>query len=115
MNDREFKRRGRRLFIAWVALLLLMLTSLASSYVPLGAWNGVIGLVIAIIKSSIVVGLFMGIARSGAALRIVAAAALGTWLVMLGLVGLDETHRPVATSAVQPPQQQFPGAAVGRR
>jgi cytochrome c oxidase subunit IV len=115
MNDREFKRHGRHLFIAWVALILLMLSSLASSYLSLGAWNGIIGLVIAIIKSAIVVGLFMGIARAGAALRIVAAAALGTWLVMLGLVGLDETHRPVATSTVQPPQQQFPGAAVGRR
>lgn len=115
MNDREFKRHGWRLFFAWVALIVLMLTSCASSYFSLGAWNGVIGLVIAIIKSSIVVALFMGLARSGPALRIVAATALGTWLIMLGLVGLDESHRPIATAPMQAPQQEFPGAAVGRR
>jgi cytochrome c oxidase subunit 4 len=115
MNDREFKRHGRHLFFAWVALIVLMLSSLASAYVPLGAWNGFIGLVIAILKSAIVVALFMGMARSSAVLRIVAATALGTWFVMLGLVGLDEWHRPIANAPMQAPQQEFPGMPVGRR
>ena len=115
MNDREFKRHGRRLLFAWIALIVLMLSSLASSYVSLGPWNGVIGLVIAILKSTIVVALFMGLARSAAVLRIVAATALGMWFVMLGLVGLDEWHRPIANAPMQPPQQEFPGMPVGRR
>jgi hypothetical protein len=37
------------------------------------------------------------------------------WLVMLGLVGLDEWHRPIANAPMQPPQQEFPGMPVGRR
>lgn len=115
MNDRAFRRHGRHILLAWIALIVLMLTSLGSAYLSLGIWNGWIGGIIAVIKSTIVVALFMGMARSPAVLRIVASVALAMWLVMLGLVGLDEAHRPVATATVQPALQQFPGMPVGRR
>jgi cytochrome c oxidase subunit IV len=65
----RFRRRARHLLWAWLALIALMLTSLGSAYLRLGPWNPVAGLVIAAIKTSIVLGLFMGLARCCASWR----------------------------------------------
>ena len=108
MNDRQFRRHAVHLLLAWAALIALMLASLGSAYVPLGIMNGLIGTGIAIVKSAIVVALFMGLWRAGALLRIVAAAALGTWCLLLALGGLDQTQRAGEPAQVQPPQQVAP-------
>ena len=108
MNDREFRRHARRLLVAWVALIVLMLSSLGSAYLPLGVGNGLIGAGIAIVKSAIVVALFMGLWSAAAVLRIVAATALGTWCLLLALGGLDETQRAREPARVQLPQQVAP-------
>jgi caa(3)-type oxidase subunit IV len=105
MNDREFRAHARHLLVAWIALIALMLGSLASSYVPLGVANGLIGAGIAIVKSAIVVALFMGLLRAGALLRIVAATALGTWCILLALGGLESATRPQEPAVVQQPGQ----------
>ena len=105
MNDRDFRRHARHLLLAWLALIALMLASLGSAYVPLGIGNALAGLAIALVKSAIVVGLFMGIARSGALLRIVAAVALATWCILLVLGGLEQATRPDQPAAFQEPQQ----------
>lgn len=108
MNDRAFRRHARHLLFAWIALILLMLSSLGSAYVPLGQANGWIGAGIALVKSAIVVSLFMGLWSAGALLRIVAAVALGTWCILLALGGLDALERPRAPASVQAPQQVAP-------
>ena len=105
MNDREFRRHARWLLFAWIALIALMLTSLASAYVPLGAGNAFVGGGIAVVKAGIVVALFMGLAGSGALVRIVAATAVATWCILLALGGLEEATRPVEPAVVQQPQQ----------
>ena len=108
MNDRQFRRHARHLFIAWIALISLMLASLGSAYIPLGLGNALIGAGIAIVKSAIVVALFMGLWSSASVLRIVGATALGTWCLLLALGGLDTTQRAHERAQVQAPQQLAP-------
>ena len=101
----RFTRRARSLLLAWAALIALMLASLASAYLRLGIWNPVAGLVIAALKSMIVLWFFMHLARAGALLRIVAALGAGTLALLFGLSAVDYATRPDAPAAVQPPQQ----------
>lgn len=108
MNDRQFRRHARHLAFAWAALIALMLSSLGSAYVPLGAANAWIGAGIAVVKAAIVVSLFMGLWSAGALLRIVAAVALATWCILLALGGLDTLERPREPAAMQQPQQVAP-------
>jgi cytochrome c oxidase subunit IV len=108
MNEQDFKRRTRRIAIAWVALLALMLASLGSAYLSLGVGNLIAGLVIATIKSAIVVVLFMGLARSSAMVRIAAATAVATWFVLAALSGVDFATRPDEPAAYQSPAQLKP-------
>lgn len=111
--SRRFARERRTIAFAWIALLLLMLTSLGSSYVKLGAWNMVTGLVIAGIKAGIVAWLFMRLRESGALIRLAAVAGLGAWCILLVLSGVDYATRTTTPTQVQRPQQQPPvhGAA----
>jgi cytochrome c oxidase subunit IV len=108
MNDRQFRRHARHLVLAWAALILLMLSSLGSAYVPLGQANAWIGAGIAVVKAAIVVSLFMGLWSAGALLRIVGAVALATWCILLALGGLDTLVRPKEPASVQQPRQVSP-------
>jgi cytochrome c oxidase subunit IV len=104
-DTERFRRRARHVLVAWLALIALMLTSLGSAYLRLGPWNPVAGLVIAAIKSSIVLWLFMGLVRAGALLRIVAAAGVAMLALLFGLSGVDYATRVRDPAAMQPPQQ----------
>lgn len=94
MKDSEFRRRRRRIVVAWLALLVLMLASLGSAYLSLGIGNLVAGLVIATIKAGIVIALFMGLAHAPVMMRIAAVTALATWLLLAGLSSVDYATRP---------------------
>jgi cytochrome c oxidase subunit 4 len=114
-DAQRFAQRGRRVLVAWIALIALMLTSLGSAYVPLGPWNAAIGLVIAAIKSAIVLWWFMRLSRAGALLRIIAAVGLFMLALMWGLSGVDFATRDMQRATMQPPQQLRPlrqGGAV---
>ena len=104
----RFVRERRKLALTWIALLLLMFASLGSSYVKLGAWNMVAGLVIAGIKASLVAWLFMRLRESGALVRLAAIAGLGAWCILLVLGGVDYSTRTVTPTEVQRPQQLPP-------
>jgi cytochrome c oxidase subunit IV len=103
-DTERFRRRARHVLVAWLALIALMLTSLGSAYLRLGPWNPVAGLVIAAIKSSIVMWLFMGLVRAGALLRIVAAAGVAMLALLFGLSGVDYATRVRDPAVMQPPQ-----------
>lgn len=109
-NDsaRELRRTARPLVLAWVALLVLMFLSLGSAYLNLGAGNLIAGLTIAIIKTGIVVWLFMHLPRANDATRIVAIAGVA-WLALLMLLSLtDFLTRSDVPAPTQPPQQIAP-------
>jgi cytochrome c oxidase subunit 4 len=105
MNDTQFKRHALQLLLAWLALLALMFASLGSAYLSLGIGNAIAGIAIAVVKSAIVLLLFMGLARASAMVRIVAATALCTWLLLVALSGVDYATRPHEPAAFQTPRQ----------
>lgn len=98
----EFRRRLRKLAFAWAALLALVLSSLALAYVPLGAGNLAVGLGIALAKGALVAALYMELARETAAVRIAAAVALATWLLLAGLGSVDYATRHAPPAAYEP-------------
>jgi len=115
VNDLRFRRHARHLLAAWAALIALMLASLGSAYLRLGPGNALANIGIAVVKAGIIAAVFMGLARGSGTIRIVAATALGTWLVMLGLGSVDETTRAREPAAWQQPRQLQPAGAEGER
>ncbi|VTU21665.1 caa(3)-type oxidase, subunit IV [Variovorax sp. PBL-H6] len=105
MNDTQFRRHALKLLLAWLALLALMFASLGSAYLSLGVGNPIAALAIALLKSAIVVLLFMGLASAGVTVRIVAATALCTLLLLAALSGVDYATRPDEPAAYQAPGQ----------
>ena len=110
----RFSRAVRTLGLAWVALLVLMLASLGSSYLRLGPWNMVSGLVIATLKAAIVAWRFMRLRDSGPLVRLVAVAGLGLWSIQIVLSGVDYATRSVTPAPVQSPQQLPPVQAASQ-
>jgi caa(3)-type oxidase subunit IV len=113
MKQTTLRSHARVLAIAWAALLALMLTSLGSAYLDLGIGNAVAGLAIAFVKSAIVVWLFMRLRSSPATVRIVAATALATLLILVALSGVDYATRTPEPAAFQSPRQA-PSFAGGK-
>lgn len=83
----------RRNGLIWAALLVLMLTSFGAAYVPLGAFNTVVGIAIAAAKASLVALLFMELARAMPIVRLAALAGLLFLLVFFGLTMTDVITR----------------------
>jgi cytochrome c oxidase subunit IV len=105
MNEREFKRHAFKLLLAWLALLVLMLSSLGSAYLSLGVGNLIAGVAIATVKSSIVALLFMRLAGSSATVRLVAVIGIAMWLLLAALSGVDYATRSRQPAAFQLPRQ----------
>jgi cytochrome c oxidase subunit 4 len=97
------RNRLRNIALAWAALIALMLTSLASAYVPLGAGNLFVGVGIAVIKAWIVLAIFMGLARATPVLRLAAAIGFCALAVLLSLSLLDDATRDLPRAPVQKP------------
>ena len=104
----DFPRRALRLAVVWLALIALMLASLGSAYLRLGAGNLIAGLLIATLKSGLVVWCFMELRRASAMSRIAAAVGLAMLLLLMELGMVDYATRRAAPAAWQPPQQVAP-------
>jgi cytochrome c oxidase subunit 4 len=104
-TGRRFARQARAIGLAWIALLALMLTSLGSAYLELGALNMVAGVAIAAVKTLIVAWLFMRLREAGALLRLAALAGLGVYGIQFMLTSVDYATRVQTPAAVQRPQQ----------
>ncbi len=114
MNDtsddgaRALRHAARTLILAWAALLVLMLLSFGSAYLNLGAGNLITGLVIATLKTAIVVWLFMHLPRANAATRIAAIAGIAMLALLMLLSLTDFLTRSDVPAPTQPPQQIEP-------
>ncbi len=98
----------RRVLLAWAALIALLLASLGSAFVPLGAGNAPLGLGIAVAKTAIVGWLFMRLRRAGALIRVVAACGLATLALLAALSGVDYATRVDEPAPMQTPLQLPP-------
>ncbi len=91
---RTAHRLWRRNLLVWGALLALLLLSLAIAYVPMGRITLAAGIVIAVVKSTLVMLLFMELAASKPLIRIVAIAGLVFLATMFALTLADVLARP---------------------
>ena len=86
-------RLWRKNVLVWAALLALLLLSLGVAYVPMGRLTTVAGIVIAAVKSVLVVLLFMEVASSKPLIRIVAISGLVFLVAMFALTLTDVLTR----------------------
>ncbi len=101
----------RRNGLVWLALLFLLGLTFTIAHVPLGSLNVAAGLVIAAIKVSFVVVIFMGLGHSSALVRVAAAAGI-FWLVILFALTLTDLtasrQRPVYATGIAFGEQSVP-------
>ncbi|CCD98322.1 cytochrome C oxidase subunit IV family protein [Bradyrhizobium sp. STM 3809] len=86
-------RLWRKNLVIWAALLALLLLSLGIAYVPMGRITVAAGIVIAVMKSALVLLLFMELAKSGSLIRLAAIAGLVFLIAMFGLALTDVLTR----------------------
>lgn len=77
----------------WAVLMLLLAATTASAFVPLGSFNIVVSLLIAVTKALIVLFFFMELRASPALVRAFAAAGFFWLMIMIILTGSDYWHR----------------------
>ncbi len=104
----DFARASRRLLLAWVALIALLLSSLGGAYLSLGLFNPVLSIGIAVLKSAIVVWLFMQMRQASALVRLAAASGLAMLALLAGLTGVDYATRASTPAVMQQPRQLQP-------
>ena len=102
------RTESRRILIAWVALMALLALTCGSSWLPMGAWNGVVNLVIGLAKALIVALVFMHLAGSGA-IRACVGVALFVLALIFALGGSDYATRDLHPAAWQLPAGGSPG------
>jgi cytochrome c oxidase subunit 4 len=96
---------ARRLFVTWLALMLLAGISLALRFAHLGTFGIAAALGIAAIKALLVALVFMELAYENATMRIAFAAGVALLAVMLTLMIADVFTRTI------PPLDNPPGTA----
>lgn len=79
----------RRNILVWLALLMLLLSTLGAAYLPLGAGNLVVGLAIAMTKAGLVVALFMELRQADSLIKLAAAAGI-VWLTFMFALTLSD-------------------------
>jgi cytochrome c oxidase subunit 4 len=79
--------------LIWAALLALLLLSLGIAYVPMGRVTTAAGIVIAIMKSTLVLLLFMELAKSKPLIRLAAISGLIFVFAMFALTLADVLAR----------------------
>jgi len=88
-----------RYFLTWIGLMLLLALTLASSYVPLGAWNTAINIAISCAKTALVALVFMNLKGSPALPRLAAVTGLAIFALLFGLSWTDFGTRSAAPAA----------------
>lgn len=83
----------RRNGVIWAALMLLLMLSLGLAYVPMGLFTPAAGIVIAFVKASLVILLFMELATSNPLIRLAATAGAIFLTAMFALTLADVLTR----------------------
>jgi cytochrome c oxidase subunit 4 len=84
----------RSYFIAYAALLLFTALTVGVSFVNLGAWHTGVGLIIASIKATLVLVIFMHVVGGGPRTWLVVGASLFWLSILIGLTLNDYLTRP---------------------
>jgi cytochrome c oxidase subunit IV len=87
------RRLWTRNLLIWAALLALLVLSLVAAYIPMGRMTTASGIIIAGVKSTLVVVLFMELASAKPLIRIAAISGLVFLLAMFALTFADVLAR----------------------
>ncbi|MDQ6621355.1 MAG: cytochrome C oxidase subunit IV family protein [Pseudomonadota bacterium] len=79
----------RHYLFAWLALLALLAVTCGSAFIPMGRWNTVSNLGVALVKAMIVATIFMGVGRADRLLKVVAALGFVTLTLLIALGATD--------------------------
>lgn len=85
---------ARNYIRTWLALLALLMLTFGSAYVHLGTFNLLLNLGIALLKTLLVMIVFMDLARSSSLVRLVAAAGFCWLALLIALSAADFLTRP---------------------
>lgn len=96
---------NRRIVWSWLALLALLALTCASSWWPMGAWNGVVNLGVAAAKAAVVAFVFMHLGMGGA-VRACVSVSVFVLLLMFALAASDFMTRDPRPAAWQPPPER---------
>lgn len=88
----------------WLGLMLLLVATTATSFVPLGNANIVLNILIAVAKAALVILFFMHLRHSIALLRLFAIVSLITLGLLFALSGADFIARRIDRSVWQHPE-----------
>jgi cytochrome c oxidase subunit 4 len=91
---------GGTVLRCWLALMVLLAATTASAFVPLGSFNIIVSLCIALAKALIVLLVFMELRASRALVRSFAAAGFFWLMIMIVLTGSDYWHRTDARAPI---------------
>lgn len=83
----------RRNGLIWAALLVLLISTFGAAYVPMGALNTPVSLLIAALKAGLVAVLYMELERSSPLIRLAALTGLLFLVVLFALTGTDVVTR----------------------
>ncbi len=94
MNDRRAQMRlWKEPVLAWLALAVLFGLTLGSAYLPLGAGNVTVNMLIAAVMIAVLVIVLMDLRNSKPLIRIIAAAGLFWTILMFALTFNDYLSR----------------------
>ena len=99
--------------LVWLALLVLLGLTFFAAHLALGVFNVVVGLVIAGIKVSLVVVIFMGLGRSDSLIRLAAATGI-FWLAILFALTLTDVIASLHSGNAHPQHRQLPEQSLPR-
>lgn len=110
-GDQMTREQGGHVW-TWLALLALLALTAASAWLPLGVWNGVLNLVIALAKAALVAWRYMALRRQDSVPRLVAATGLAALLLLLCLTAADYGTRVLRPAPWQAPPSTRPLAGL---
>lgn len=91
--------------LTWIALMICLAVTCASSYIAMGPWNSAINMAISCVKAVLIAIFFMQLRRPGALLRIAAVTGL-IWLALLfGVSWTDYATRHISPAPWQDPAE----------
>jgi cytochrome c oxidase subunit 4 len=94
-------------FYTWVGLMLMLLATVGSSYMPLGLFNSILNLFIATMKALLVAIFFMHLRSASMLMRIFSVVALFTLALLVGLSSSDYATRQIHSAPWSPPPPYY--------
>jgi caa(3)-type oxidase subunit IV len=102
------RKETRTAIVVWGLLIVLALTTVASAYIPMGAWNAAVNFLIAAVKAGLVGACYMRLRGGSPVLRLVCGTAITVGALLFVLGGVDYTTRQPSSTPPPGPDAIWP-------